>query len=271
MTMPRHYTDDELVLYHYGELRRDSAVERHLEGCEDCRIVYQSIATAVSLAGRHQVPVRGDQYGLEVWQRIRSRLGEPDTAWWMMDWLGPDRAAFVLAAATLVMAVAAGGAWFLQVVQPPAIVEPKPGPGTRIPSLEVDVRRQTLLASVADHLEQSQRVLTDVMNAPNGGNITTDQTWAEDLLIRNRLYRQRALDEDEVAVADVLDGLERGLLEIVHSPSRMNNGALDLLRRHIDESALVFKMRVTSEGLRQRALLSTPPGLLFPQPGMRVS
>jgi hypothetical protein len=94
-------------------------------------------------------------------------------------------------------------------------------------------------------------VLTDIMNAPRG-DISTEQGWATDLLNASRLYRQDAVDAGEDSVASVLDELERNLIEIVHSPSRISAADLDQIRRRIDAASLLFKVRVMSDELRQR-------------------
>src|SRR5207247_1304188 len=118
-------------------------------------------------------------------------------------------------------------------------------------SSAVDSRRRILLTSVADHLDRSERVLTDIMNAPRG-DISSEQRWADDLLSTSRLYRQDAADAGEQSVAAVLDELERSLLEIVNSPSKISAADLDEIRRRIDAAALLFKVRVMSDELRQR-------------------
>ena len=46
--------------------------------------------------------------------------------------------------------------------------------------------------------------------------------------------------------------LERSLLEIVHSPSQINAADLEQIRRRIDAAALLFKVRVMRDELRQR-------------------
>jgi hypothetical protein len=95
-------------------------------------------------------------------------------------------------------------------------------------------------------------VLTDIMNAPARSDISTEQRWAEDLVDASRLYRQDAIDAGEQSVANVLDDLERNLLEIVHSPARISAADLDQIRRRIDAAALLFKVRVMSDELRKR-------------------
>jgi len=66
------------------------------------------------------------------------------------------------------------------------------------------------------------------------------------------LYRQDAIDAGEQSIASVLDDLERNLVEIVHSPSTISAADLEQIRRRIDAAALLFKVRVMSEELRQR-------------------
>src|SRR6185295_7558710 len=114
-----------------------------------------------------------------------------------------------------------------------------------------DTRRRILLTSVADHLDRSERVLTEIMNAADRSDISSDQQWADDLLTTSRLYRQDAVDAGEQSVAAVLDDLERSLLEIVNSPSKISAADLEQIRRRIDAAALLFKVRVMSDVLRR--------------------
>jgi len=127
-------------------------------------------------------------------------------------------------------------------------------------------RQRILLTSVADHLDRSERVLTDIMNAPDRGDISTEQRSAGDLLDTSRLYRQDAVDAGEQSVAAVLDDLERSLLEIVHSPSKVSAADLDEIRRRIDAAALLFKVRVMSDELRKR---EDAPGAALPRTSTR--
>jgi len=112
--------------------------------------------------------------------------------------------------------------------------------------------RRVLLLSVADHLERSDRVLTDIMNS-SAADLSVEQQWAGDLIAANRLFRQDAVDANEASVANVLDELERALLDVVHQPSDAP-ADLDQIRRRIDSAALLFKVRVLGNELRQREL-----------------
>jgi hypothetical protein len=129
---------------------------------------------------------------------------------------------------------------------------PAPTRATTVAGTEDAARQRILLTSVADHLDRSDRMLTDIMNASSSTDISAEQQWAGDLLATSRLYRQDAVDAGEQSVAAVLDDLERSLLEIVHSPSPISAADLEQIRRRIDAAALLFKVRVMSDELRQR-------------------
>jgi hypothetical protein len=243
-----HFSEDDLTLYYYGEGPRRDRIERHLAECADCQALYRRISGALALIAVPDAPERGDQYGLEVWQRIRHQLPEPAVPFWA-GWFRIDRLAWAGAAAALVLAAfAAGRVWPHGAATPaPAVAQVAP-PGAR----PADVNHRILLASVADHLDRSERVLTDIMHAADNGDISTEQAWAEDLVTASRLYRQDAVDANEQSIAAMLDEIERNLLEIVHSPAKISAADLDEIHRRIDAAALLFKVRVMSDELRQR-------------------
>jgi hypothetical protein len=262
-----HCTDDELTLYYYGEGRRRHNVERHLESCQACAATYREIAGTLTMIAAPETPERGDQYGLEIWQRIRHKLPERESGFsrfsgfWRFSgferfsgfsWFG-----VAAAAALLMVAAFIGGRVWQQRSATPVITTATNAPNPanpehpEHPENPENHSNRILLTSVADHLDRSERVLTDIMNAPRG-DISTEQGWATDLLNASRLYRQDAVDAGEDSVASVLDELERNLIEIVHSPSRISAADLDQIRRRIDAASLLFKVRVMSDELRQR-------------------
>ena len=252
----KHYTEDDLTLYYYGEGRRRADIERHLDACGSCASLYREIAGTLAMIAAPEVHERGDQYGLEVWQRIRHQLPEQEASSWRTLWTTlsrGDRLGFAAAAALLLLAAFVGGrAWQRQATAPAAPQVVDAGTAANAAAVTNDMRQRVLLTSVADHLDRSERVLTDVMNAPDRGDISTEQQWAEDLLDASRLYRQDAVEAGERSVADVLDDLERSLLEIVHSPSTVSAADLEQIRRRIDAATLLFKVRVMSDELRKR-------------------
>jgi len=247
-----HYSEEDLILYYYEERARSGAVQRHLDGCAQCAAAYRGIASTLELVTTPDAPGRGEQYGLEVWQRIRHQLPEQEMPWWSA-WLRIDRLAIAGGVAAVCLAAfAAGRSWPARHAPVPVADQAAaPGPQTSVAS-DDDGRQRILLTTVADHLDRSERVLTDIMNTPAGGDISSEQRWAEDLVAASRLYRQDAVDAGEQSVALVLDELERSLLEIIHTPSRVKAARLDEIRRRIDAASLLFKVRVLGDELRQR-------------------
>ena len=252
----KHYNEDDLTLYYYGEGRRRADIERHLDACGPCASLYREIAGTLAMIAAPEVPERGDQYGLEVWQRIRHTLPEQDASSWRTLWTAlshGDRLGFAAAAALLLLAAFVGGRVWQRQATPPSAPQIAADAGAPAgAAVTNDMRQRILLTSVADHLDRSERVLTDIMNAPDRGDISTEQRWAEDLIDASRLYRQDAVDAGEQSVADVLDDLERSLVEIVHSPSTVRAADLEQIRRRIDAATLLFKVRVMSDELRKR-------------------
>jgi hypothetical protein len=251
-----HYNEDELILYYYGEARRRADIEHHLETCGECGKAYRQLAGTLSLIAAPEVPDRDDRYGLEVWQRIRHQLPLQDAPFWAT-WLRWDRLAIAGAAAAFCVVVlaafVAGRLW-----QRPAADRPAAAVASVDTSTEANSRVR--LAAIGDHLERSERVLLDVVNAHDGNQIDVSdaQAWASDLVDANRLYREAAVRGGDTVVADVLDQLERNLQEIVHGPSSLTPAQLDQLRVRIDAAALLFKVRVLHDELRER---ETAPAL----------
>ena len=267
--MAEHWTEDDLILYFYGDGRRRAEIEQHLQTCASCAATYRAISGTLAMVKTPEVPPRGDQYGLEVWQRIRHELAEPQMPWWMV-WMQPQRFAIAAAAAVVLLAAfVAGRIWEHQPPQTAAVATtatPEPAPAAAEYS---SARRRVLLTAVADHLDRSERILTDVVNASSPRDISSEQEWADDLLKTSRLYRQNATDAGERSVVAVLDELERSLIDIVNSPSPISAADLDNIRRRIDAAALLFKVRVMSDELRQREDVTARPAGSVSRPADR--
>jgi hypothetical protein len=256
-----HYSDEDLILYYYGEGNRRAAIERHLDACAACAESYRSIAGTLALVVEPELPARGDRYGLEVWQRIRHQLPESPAPWWTA-WFHWDRLA--LAGGALALAVVIAAAFVAGRVWPTG-ARPQPG-AVQAADTPADAGARVLMAAVSDHLERSERVLLDIMNASGASgardsrvDMRDEQAWASDLIDANRLYRQAATRDGDTTVAMVLDDLERNLLEIVHGPSTLTAAQLEQVRARIDAAALLFKVRVLHDELREREAAPAPP------------
>jgi hypothetical protein len=249
----KHYSEEDLILYYYEERSRRGDIQSHLDICDECASAYRALAATLRQIVTPEAPERGEQYGLEVWQRIRHRLPEQELSWWSA-WFRGDRLALAGAVAVLLLAAFVAGRSWSSVNAPQTVVLNPPAPPASNTARTDDHAegQRILLTSVADHLDRSERVLTEIMNTKAGGDISAEQRWAEDLVAASRLYRQDASDAGEHSVANVLDELERNLLEIVHSPSKATATTLDQLRRRIDAASLLFKVRVLGDELRQR-------------------
>jgi hypothetical protein len=128
-------------------------------------------------------------------------------------------------------------------------VSPRPGDGERARTV-----------AIIDHLERSERVLLDLANGgASDVDVSGEQAWAAELVDANRLYRDAAAQAGETATALVLDDLERSLLDIVHAPSRLTAAELEEVRARLDAAALLFKVRVLSNELRERETAPSAP------------
>jgi hypothetical protein len=237
-----HISEEQLVLFYYGEAGDAEPIDSHLSQCEHCRAEYRALQTVLNTVDTAPVPERGADYGTAVWQRIERRVGPRRGMRWLSWWIWAPAAT-----AMLVLAFWAGR------------ITHRPEQPTNVASGQV--RERILLVAVGDHLERSQMVLAEISNAKEGHgkiDISDQQSMAEDLLDSNRLYRQTANTTGDTAVANVLDDLERVLLEIANSPKEIDRGQLDELREQIKDRGLLFKIRVIGSKVRQEESAPAP-------------
>jgi hypothetical protein len=241
-----HLSDEDLSVLFPGE-PADAATSAHLADCAECRQRRRELEEILLLVSSSEaLPSRGDRYGRDVWARISPRLDGPRTSGWRA-LLAPRRLAFAgILAIVLIATFLAGRFW--QVPEAP---------------LSAAVRERILVVALGEHLERSQAVLIELVNAPTGADVdvTSEQTRANDLLADNRLYRQTASREGDAEVSSVLEELERLLLDVAHGPSRLTAEDLASLRQRIEEKGVLFKVRVIGTNLRQRGELPGPGAL----------
>ena len=126
------------------------------------------------------------------------------------------------------------------------------------------VRERVLVVAVGEHLGHSERMLIELSNeAPDDPkqkevDISAEQRRAEDLLQENRLYRQTALREGDAGLANVLDELERVLLDVAHSPGEVTPAQLETIQKKIEARGILFKVRVVNKELQQRQEATKP-------------
>ncbi|HLK48573.1 MAG TPA: hypothetical protein VKT49_10590 [Bryobacteraceae bacterium] len=236
----KHLTQEDLILHFYAEGENLLLVEQHLEECEDCQAHYQAIERTLAGMDALTVPDRGPGYEAQVWARLQPKLAARRSSWWhppVWRWAAAGAAlAALLAAAFLAGRSSAPTARPLQLAG------------------NVAPEQRALLTAIGTHLERSQMVLTELANASAAGplDISFEQERAADLLGENRLYRQSATGSGDALVADVLDELERVLLEIEHAPSRISPDELDDLRLRLRAEGILFKLRVLGSNVRDQ-------------------
>jgi hypothetical protein len=230
-----HISEEQFVMFYYGESQDSLEVERHLEQCETCRAEYRTLQQVLNTVNSAPMPERGPEYGRAVWQRIEGRL--------------PKRRRFKLASWWIWAPAMAG----LLVA---AFLAGRLSHRADTPAMAANqVRERILLVAVGDHLERSQMVLAELSHSPDGAgkiDISDERERAEELLDDNRLYRETARNTGDTAMASVLDDLERVLIEISHSPTEMSSDQLEDLRQQIEERGLLFKVRVLGSQVRDR-------------------
>jgi hypothetical protein len=234
-----HPDEERLILAYFDGDRR---VERHLEACPACGARMAELRRLIAAVDSAPVPERGESYGREVWNRIAPLLEKrsderPEPS--RQGFFAAPRLAFTgVAAAVALAAFLAGRFWR----------EPSPAPLVASPQAS----QRVLLLAVGDHLDRSEAVLVELINSPaTAADAAREGARAEELLAANRLYRLSAAASGERALTDVLDELERVLLEVSHAAASASPEELATLRRRWEEGVL-FKIRVLETRVRER-------------------
>ena len=119
-------------------------------------------------------------------------------------------------------------------------------------ALPQEARDRILLATVAAHLERSERLIAEFANAPGTVDLSAESAWARDLLAANRLYRQSVRQAGRQRLAVVLDDLEPFLLDLAHAEAAPPAEEIAATQERIASQALLFKVRVASDRLDPR-------------------
>ena len=92
-----------------------------------------------------------------------------------------------------------------------------------------------------------------------------EQVRAADLVAANRLMRQSALQSGDAAIVDILEDLERVLLEVANAPANASSNDLTDLQSRITTEDLLFRLRVIASEMRQRNRTDREAGDRIPQ------
>jgi hypothetical protein len=230
--MTQHVTDDELILEYYGEGGEPAGT--HLRDCAECRGRYRELQGVLNVV-EIPVPERSAAYEAEVWSRLEPKLPLQQGR---SSWLRPWRWVAAVAMAALVVA---------------AFIAGRMSPGDRVSAPQTaGIRERVLVIAVGDHLERSQVLLAEIVNAEKP-DMVEERARAESLLGSNRLYRTAAAARGDVVAASVLEELERVLMDIVNSPEAMGQSDLNAIRERVEREGLVFKIRVVGSRFQNEA------------------
>lgn len=243
----QHLNEEQFVSHYYHDADAPASAGDHLRECAECRAQYDTLARVLSLVKTLPVPDRGEDYGQDVWRRLRWKLGSGRRLSW---------STYAAVAAALAMAFFAGLLWRSRPESLPVTVTASGRAAPASTSMavveeapsEADQSDRFLLLVVSDHLDSSERVLLEVVNArPNNRLDNSEQARrAGDLVAANRLYRQAALTRGDERIAAVLSELEPVLTELSHAGRTIDRNRLASLQRRIETKGLLFKVRVIS-------------------------
>jgi len=254
----QHLTEEQLVLHHYHDGDAPFAVEQHLAACGDCREQFDTLRRVLALVSEAPLPERDASYGSEVWQRMRWKLGSRPsrvartflsapragsadknvratrvTAGRSRAWVAP-----LIAAAAIALAFIGGILWHSRQSHPASapVAKAQPNP------------EKLLVLVVGDHLENSERMLTELTNAdPSQAlDLTNESRRAEELVASNRIYRQAATQRGDTRMATLLSDLEPVLTELAHADGTLSPSEVSALQKRIESKGLLFKVRVAS-------------------------
>jgi hypothetical protein len=125
--------------------------------------------------------------------------------------------------------------------------------GQRQTGISEKARERILLMALSDHLDRSQILLTELLHAdPETAALSGERDRARELLGENRLLRQSALHMGDARDADLLDALERVLLDVANGGFASSSNGLQMIQQRIDNEALLFKVRITGTDARRR-------------------
>lgn len=244
--MNTHLTEEELILHFYSESERgeEARIDSHLASCAECQAARQQLVNVMTLVDS-ATPVEAP-LGFErtAWARLEPKLPPSRSALrWTRSVLWFPQWALAGGVAALVFAAFIAGRV--------SSVAPVTMPYEAVAKLDPD---RVLHATVGDHLDRTQMMLVELVNAEAGHAdvLAGEQPRAADLVAANRLLRVSAQQSGDAAIVDLLDDLERMLMEIANAPANASSNELTDLQARITTQDLLFRLRVIASEMRQR-------------------
>jgi hypothetical protein len=243
----RPITDEDLTLLYYGE-HEDPEIAATVAESELLSARYDALCAELRLADAYQPPLRGDDYGSKVWQRISPQLVDdrkPALRFrgWLASFVQPR---FSLAGALSIALVTALAFMLGRNGGLETGNEPPAAAGTAPASMaEIDSSR-LLSRSVASHLEQVNIVMTQFVNTSETN--ANEAGYVTDILVANRLYRQAAATQGDQQLAAFLADLEPLLIEMAYQAQSGSAVSRERMQQEIKDG-LLFRVRLMNKQL----------------------
>jgi hypothetical protein len=237
-----HLNEDDLVLHYYGEMDDDAETRAasHIAACGACHDSYTRLQRVLAAVDAAPAPEPAPGFERIVWARLEPNLRRR-RSWG--SWLVASPAHLAWAATVLLLVGASFVAGRLY-----------RGVDAGGAASAEQIRERILLVDLGDHLDRSQMILVEIASAGSDDSVdlTFERARAEQLVQNNRLYRQTAITSGDPRITDLLDDLERVLVEVAAAPTEVPASDLSDVQRRIDARDLVFKLRVLSAELREQ-------------------
>jgi len=252
--MNNHLTEDELILHYYGETDRDDAsrVAAHLASCVECQGANEKLARVMAMVDSASPVEAPDGFERIAWARLEPKLESNSTRtlrsfFWFPQWALAGGVAALLVAAF----------WAGRISN----ISGNPSSPGAAAVAEVEPER-VLRTEVRDHLDRTQNMLVELVNADqdHADVLAGEQARAADLVAANRLMRQSALQSGDAQIVDILEDLERVLLEIANAPADASSKQVTDLQSRITDEDLLFRLRVIASEMRQRQMQDREAG-----------
>ena len=242
-----HPSEQDLVFYFYGDAPKAVVLESHLAECKQCAAEFAQLRATLS-AIDYPVPERATDYEAQLWSTLRPRLEQSEaprkSAWAAI--LQPRRWAIAGAFAAILI-----GAFLLGRISGPK----QPGPTQVVNKQSPSGKDRVLMVAVGDHLDRTEMILVELANtrAEDKVDISAERDFAQSLVNENRLYRQTAQRDKDPEIANVLDQVERVLIDIAHHPDSVSGKDLEELQQRIEAQGVLFKVRVIESKVKARS------------------
>jgi hypothetical protein len=271
----RHISDEDLLLDYYGEATPEQRAEMraHVETCAECQALDRELRAVLALVDSEPLPDAPPGFEREMWARLepvvsgflgapKPRSGEggsrtnevrpkaettrADSTW---SFEFPRWALAASVAALAVGSFALGRVWDT----------PTTSPGVSTPDVH-ELSARMLRSEVEEHLERSQRVFVELVNAADSAPVllASDRERAADLVAAGRLYRRSAEEMGDADTSDLLEDVERVLVEIANGPEVESSNDLSEVRARNTDQDLNYRLRVMTAEMQARERRARP-------------